>query len=320
MLIINIYVLIKMQYGVNQLNVVSVVNYKGGVGKTTLISNIAAKLASEGKKVLLIDLDPQGSLTFSFMHTDEWSKKYSNSKTIKNWFDGKLNDKDVNLDDYVINDLYINREYLRNNSLDLIASHLGLYDISMEMAIKLGGRGRRNISKNKNDCLFMLKRGLKDIGNKYDYVFIDCQPSFDLLTQNAIVASDYYIIPTKFDSLSTLGIDSLIFHIDNLIKEIGETSKKFSFKDYDLNPKLLGVIGNMVTIKKNNDMISINENIMNEFKKDKYKLFEYKIRNNPEFMDSKELIPAIMKKPDSETRKKVKKEIEAVTLEFKGRI
>ncbi|SFU41501.1 chromosome partitioning protein [Clostridium sp. DSM 8431] len=304
------------------MNVISVVNYKGGVGKTTLISNIAAKLSSEGKKVLLIDLDPQGSLTFSFMHTDEWSKKYSNSKTIKNWFDGKLNDKDVNLDDYVINDLYINRKYLRNNSLDLIASHLGLYDISMEMAIKLGGRGRRNISKNKNDCLFMLKRGLKDIGNKYDYVFIDCQPSFDLLTQNAIVASDYYIIPTKFDYLSTLGIDSLIFHIENLIKEIGEASKEFSFKGYNLNPKLLGVVGNMVTISKENNMINFNENILNEFKKDKYKLFKSRIRNNPEFMDSKELIPAIMKKSNSsnKTREKIKAEIEAVTLEFKERI
>lgn len=65
------------------MKIISVVNYKGGVGKTTLIANIASKLAKEGKKVLLLDLDPQGSLTFSFIHAEEWAEKYSNIKTIK---------------------------------------------------------------------------------------------------------------------------------------------------------------------------------------------------------------------------------------------
>ncbi|MBE6050261.1 MAG: hypothetical protein E7214_06245 [Clostridium sp.] len=133
------------------------------------------------------------------MHAEEWAEKYSNIKTIKNWFDDKLNNKSTSLEKYIINDLNINREYTANNPLSLISSHLGLYDINLEMACKLKGRDKRDVCKNKVECLFMLEKGLEKLKDKYDFVFVDCQPSFDLLTQNAIVASDYYIIPTKLD-------------------------------------------------------------------------------------------------------------------------
>ena len=61
-------------------------NYKGGVGKTTLASNIGAELAYFGNNVLMIDLDPQSSLTFSFVKPDDWKTLLSDSKSIKNWF------------------------------------------------------------------------------------------------------------------------------------------------------------------------------------------------------------------------------------------
>ncbi|WP_205895237.1 ParA family protein [Metapseudomonas otitidis] len=69
------------------MHIVSVINYKGGVGKTTVTANIAGELAWRGKKVLLIDTDAQASLTFSFVAPDTWDQNYKESKTIKSWFD-----------------------------------------------------------------------------------------------------------------------------------------------------------------------------------------------------------------------------------------
>ncbi len=69
------------------MHIVSVINYKGGVGKTTLTANLGAELAYRGSKVLLLDLDPQASLTFSFVTPDYWHAKLSKDKTIKKWYD-----------------------------------------------------------------------------------------------------------------------------------------------------------------------------------------------------------------------------------------
>jgi chromosome partitioning protein len=69
------------------MHIVSVINYKGGVGKTTLTANLASELAYRGNKVLMIDLDAQASLTFSFITPDDWKNNYAENKTIKNWFD-----------------------------------------------------------------------------------------------------------------------------------------------------------------------------------------------------------------------------------------
>lgn len=69
------------------MKVVSIINYKGGVGKTTITANLASEMACRGKRVLVIDLDPQTNLTFSYMKVEEWSNTYEKEKTIKYWFD-----------------------------------------------------------------------------------------------------------------------------------------------------------------------------------------------------------------------------------------
>jgi chromosome partitioning protein len=75
---------------------IAVINYKGGVGKTTITANIVAGMAFRGKKILAIDLDPQASLTFSFFSVDDWRKNFEATKTIKNWYDAFI-DKDTEL-------------------------------------------------------------------------------------------------------------------------------------------------------------------------------------------------------------------------------
>jgi chromosome partitioning protein len=69
------------------MQIISVMNYKGGVGKTTVTANIAGELAFRGRKVLLVDMDAQASLTFSFVTPDFWDQNLKEKKTIKNWFD-----------------------------------------------------------------------------------------------------------------------------------------------------------------------------------------------------------------------------------------
>lgn len=300
------------------MEIISVVNYKGGVGKTTLLANIATELANRGKRILIIDLDPQGSLTFSFLEPEVWIKEYKETKTIKNWFDDRLNNKTNKISNLVIQDLEVNK-YVKE-PIGLISSHLGLFNVGVELAAKLNGKRKRILSKKKLETLYLLKEGLSSINGKYDFVFLDCQPNFDIITQNAIVASDYYLIPTKFDYLSTLGVNTLKEHIDNLLMELNDSIREFNFNGYNINPKLLGIIGNMTNLASGDKCIALNETYLNTLNISDNKVFKNKLRSNPSFMDMGELIPAILKKQTNNTHKSIVKEIKNITDEFNKRI
>lgn len=122
------------------MQIVSCINYKGGVGKTTIVANLAAELAWRGNKVLTIDLDPQASLTFSFVSVDIWRNNYEQSRTIKNWYDEFIDETgNLALDSLIIRPTRVNRIVNRNNGqLDLICSHLALINVDLELATKLG--------------------------------------------------------------------------------------------------------------------------------------------------------------------------------------
>ena len=81
--------------------VVSVINYKGGVGKTTVTANLGAELAWRGRKVLLLDLDAQASLTFSFIQPEQWKQDFEQRGTIKSWFDSFQDGSPIPLDSLV---------------------------------------------------------------------------------------------------------------------------------------------------------------------------------------------------------------------------
>ena len=236
------------------MKIVSIINYKGGVGKTTLTANLAAELAFRGQRILALDMDAQCSLTFSFVTPDFWQshlggeKGNSDDNTIKRWFDGIVDDDGavVPLDSLVLKKLKV-RNYLGNGQgcLHLIPSHLGLINIDLDLAYMLSGVPPSRLERRRAKVYGQLRNHLKKYATdaKYDYVLIDCPPNFNIVTKNAIVASNEILIPAKPDYLSTLGIDYLLRSLKSLVDEFNLDSKPAK-----IQPEILGVIFTMIQV------------------------------------------------------------------------
>lgn len=196
------------------MKVVSVINYKGGVGKTTITANLASEMVCRGKKVLVIDLDPQTNLTFSYMRVEEWSKTYEKEKTIKYWFDSII---DGTRPVPSFKELIV-----KKSGVDLICSHLGLIDVDIELAAGLSAGTERQHRNNFVKTYSYIKNELNRLKGQYDIVLFDCPPNFSIVTKNALIASDYYIVPAKMDYLSTLGINQLKNHVVSLVKQFND--------------------------------------------------------------------------------------------------
>ena len=189
------------------MKVVSVINHKGGVGKTTLTANLGAGLAARGSKVLLVDLDAQGSLTVSFFTQDEWLGELLPRRTIKHWYDGLAAPEDVEPLSAMVAAPPRVRGLLAHTGgcLDLIAAHRDLAEVDTGLAAGLLVDPAGYLAAHRR-----LRDGLaeKAFGD-YDLALVDCAPNFGLIAKNAVAASDLLLVPTRPDYLSTNGIDSL---------------------------------------------------------------------------------------------------------------
>nr|VFK16411.1 MAG: chromosome partitioning protein [Candidatus Kentron sp. LFY] len=231
------------------MHIVSVINYKGGVGKTTMTANLAAELARRGRSVLLIDLDPQASLTFSFIEPEQWEKEFAEVRTIKRWFEATAESANFDLASLIFQPPAVNSEVSSNGGrIDLIPSHLGLINVDLELATELGGANMTQTKKKYIRVHRRLASGLDAINpEKYELVLIDCPPNFNIVTKTAIVASSHILIPAKPDYLSTLGIDYLIRSLKELVDNFNEYAELDSGHVVKpISPERLGVVFTMV--------------------------------------------------------------------------
>ena len=168
------------------MDIVTITNQKGGVGKTTTAINLSACMAEAGKKVLIIDLDPQGNTTSGFG---------IDKTTVQNTV------YELMLDECSIKDAIKEIDIDGVKNLYIIPSNVNLAGAEIEL---LG----------INEKEYILKNAVDYIADDYDYIFIDCPPSLNMLTVNAMTTADSVLVPIQCEYYALEGISQLMHTID----------------------------------------------------------------------------------------------------------
>lgn len=183
--------------------ILSSLNLKGGVGKTTISVNYAAYCAKKGRRTLLIDLDPQTNATFGLIGVGAWEKHIKTKGTVADLL-GARRHKSADGKGRPFAECVIKNAW---DGVDLLPSHLDLYTVDLD----LSGLTARE---------YQLRKSLKDHMEDYDVIICDCPPNLTLPTQNALAMSSAYVIPVSLDFLSVLGIGILLGRIDDLTNDL----------------------------------------------------------------------------------------------------
>ncbi len=214
--------------------IISVINQKGGVGKTTTVINLAAGLSMKGKKILVIDLDPQGNATTGL----GLSNSTNSETTIYSVLNGNKKITEV-------------IKQTRFTNLNLITSNVDLSGLEVETA---GDTRRAFKLKDELSCI------LNDSRASFDYILIDCPPSLSLLTIMALVASDALVVPLQTEFFALEGLTQLMKTIERI--------------KYSLNPSLdiRGILLTMYD-KRNKLSGQVEREARNYFKEKVYSTF-----------------------------------------------
>lgn len=197
--------------------IIAIANQKGGVGKTTTAINLSSCLAEKGKKVLSVDMDPQGNLTSGL-----GMEKGSVDKTIYDLIIGE-----ASVDEVIVKNEIDNLEIIPT-SIDLSAAEIELIDIE--------------------DKEFILKNAIEKVKDDYDFIIIDCPPSLSMLTINAMTTADSVLVPIQCEYYALEGLSQLM-HTVQLVKDRLNTKLEIEgvvFTMYDARTNLsLQVVENV---------------------------------------------------------------------------
>ena len=178
---------------------IAIVNQKGGTGKTTTCENLGIGLAIEGKKVLLVDTDPQGSLTISM----GWQQPDELPTTLSTLMQKAMNDQSIPPGEGVLH---------HAEGVDLIPANIELAGLEVALV--------NSMNREK-----MLKQVLESAKREYDFILLDCMPSLGMLTINALAAADAALIPVQAQYLSAKGLEQLLQTIQKVRRQINPKLK-----------------------------------------------------------------------------------------------
>lgn len=210
--------------------IISIINYKGGVGKTTLTLQIGLGFSNLfQKKVLLVDLDPQCSLSVSCLRDYQWIQHVEEKGSVISI-----------IEEYYLGNYTFSEDWLLNLEQDktmyILPGHLNLPEYEMKL---LTSKPMYQTTEEFEKTRFLiLSKSLEKIKKNYDLILLDCPPNIYMLSRNAILASDYYLIPTIPDFISSYGIPFIYHHIEEFKK------------NWNHHSQFLGIILNKVKLQK----------------------------------------------------------------------
>lgn len=216
----------------NDCRTVSIVNWKGGVGKTTITHHLGTGLQvldegqrlehlgqEEAPRVLFVDNDAQCNLTISCLGSERFEKMLGKGlKTMRELYGIFLEEDEpvVNVDDFILEGAVRKSASQSFERVDLLPAHPDLVYTDMDFAVYNRPNFKETMTGTPMYKFKVLERILKRVRDRYDFIFVDCPPSMHYLTQNAVYASDYYIIPILADWLSAYGVHSIVAKVDEL--------------------------------------------------------------------------------------------------------